>query len=136
MKKKNILKILLFIYLILLSWLVLFKLGFSISDMRRVRDVNFIPFYYDNIIEGDLFWLEPIFNILIFIPFGILLKKISCGIKINQAFLIFLVVSLFFEIMQYIMSIGASDITDVITNVLGGVIGFLVADIFTKRKNN
>lgn len=132
MREKKIFKIILCMYLILLSWLVIFKLGFSISDMRKVREVNFIPFYYDNIIEGDLFWLEPIFNMIAFVPFGILIKKINEDIKIKQCFFIFLTVSLLFEIIQYILSIGASDITDIITNTLGGLVGVLVVSILRK----
>ena len=34
--------------------------------------------------------------------------------------------SLFFEVTQYIFAIGASDITDVIDNTLGAVIGILL----------
>ena len=69
---KRKIKILLAVYIILLCWLVLFKFGFSISDMRRIREINLIPFRYTNVVEGDLFWLEPLFNIVVFFPFGIL----------------------------------------------------------------
>lgn len=133
---KKILKILLCIYLVLLSWLVIFKLGFSISDMRRVREINIIPFYYDNIIEGDLFWLEPIFNMISFVPFGILVKKINNDIKTKQGLFIFLTVSLLFEIIQYLLSIGASDITDIITNTLGGLVGISIVNILNKIRRN
>ncbi|MDD7353263.1 MAG: VanZ family protein [Peptoniphilaceae bacterium] len=116
----------------LLCWLVLFKLGFSISGIRRVREINLVPFRYDNVIEGDLFWLEPIFNMVAFLPFGILLRKLDCNIKFG--FCIFLIVSLFFETVQFIFSIGVSDITDIITNIMGGVIGMLIVDILDKNK--
>jgi len=131
-KKKKVLKILLVIYIILLSWLVLFKLGFSFSGIRRIREINLIPFRYDNVIEGDLYWLEPLFNMIAFLPFGILLRKLDCDIKCG--FSIFLLVSLFFEIIQYILSIGVSDITDIITNVIGGVLGMVMINILDKNR--
>lgn len=129
--KKKI-KILLVVYIILLSWLVLFKFGFSISDMRRIREINLIPFRYTNVVEGDLFWLEPLFNIVAFLPFGILLKKLNYDVKFG--FWIFLLVSLSFETIQYILSIGVSDITDIITNVIGGVAGMVIVTILNKNK--
>ena len=129
---KRKIKILLAVYIFLLCWLVLFKFGFSISDMRRIREINLIPFRYTNVVGGDLFWLEPLFNVMVFLPFGILLKELNYDVKFG--FLIFLLVSLFFETIQYILSIGVSDTTDIITNVIGGVVGMVVVNILNKNK--
>lgn len=129
---KRKIKILLAVYIILLCWLVLFKFGFSISDMRRIREINLIPFRYTNVVGGDLFWLEPLFNVMVFLPFGILLKELNYDVKFG--FWIFLLVSLFFETIQYILSIGVSDTTDIITNVIGGVVGMVVVNILNKNK--
>ena len=47
--------------------------------------------------------------------------------------------SLALETVQYILSIGSSDITDLITNSLGGIIGIsaynLIIITFKKKKN-
>ncbi|MFK4934083.1 VanZ family protein [Lactococcus formosensis] len=56
----------------------------------------------------------------------------------NGAFLenggaIFLV-SLFVEILQFIFGIGATDITDIITNTSGGLIGLLLYHAFQKNE--
>lgn len=40
--------------------------------------------------------------------------------------------SLFFETVQFIFAIGASDITDLITNSLGGIIGVFIAIVISK----
>lgn len=40
--------------------------------------------------------------------------------------------SLFFETVQFIFAIGASDITDLITNSLGGIIGVFAAIVISK----
>ena len=41
-----------------------------------------------------------------------------------------------FETLQFILKIGAFDITDLITNTLGGVIGLVVFKIIEKAFNN
>ena len=48
MKKKSyyIASILFLLYLVLLIWIILFKLQFSITALDRVREINLIPFYY------------------------------------------------------------------------------------------
>jgi glycopeptide antibiotics resistance protein len=48
-------------------------------------------------------------------------------------------VSLLFELIQYIFTIGGSDITDLISNTLGGVIGigfYIVFSRILKEKTN
>jgi len=68
--KSNIwLKTLFSIYIILLIWIILFRLNFSISSIHRIREINLIPFYYENVYEGDIPIFEAILNVLIFLPF-------------------------------------------------------------------
>ena len=43
-------------------------------------------------------------------------------------------VSLFVEILQYIFGIGATDITDIITNTSGGLMGLLLYHAFQKNE--
>lgn len=120
--KMSMVKILFAIYCILLVWIILFKLSFSINDLSRFRSMNLIPFYY-NSINAKFHFREIIENVLIFIPFGIYLKVI--GINTNKAIVYGFSISLLLEVCQYIFYIGASDITDIITNTLGTVIGVL-----------
>ncbi|MGI5949781.1 VanZ family protein [Peptoniphilus sp.] len=65
-------------------------------------------------------------NIVIFLPFGILVPEISKRFrKLSKLFLLALLTSFFIEFTQFF--IGRSvDIDDVILNVTGGVIGFLI----------
>ena len=64
--------------------------------------------------------------VLMFMPFGIylclLLPKSRFGVKL----LLISVVSLLLEICQYILAIGRSDITDLITNICGGLFGIIL----------
>ena len=119
MKEERKTKILLGIYLILLIWIILFKLSFSSEELERFRRINLIPFYYSTKTNFQL--REVLDNVFIFIPLGILLKMeeienkkvIGCGF----------IFSFILESMQFILAIGASDITDVITNTTGTLIG-------------
>ena len=118
----NLTRILFTIYLIVLGWILLLKLGVQFSYMEK-RNLNFIP-YNDYFMQGKIDAAETILNILIFVPLGIyagiLFKKWTTGKK----FLFFFLVSLGFEALQFILKIGAFDITDIINNTLGGIIGF------------
>ena len=128
MKKKEKINytvpILFLLYLALLIWIILFKLQFSILDLDRVREINLIPFYYEH--EVTFHATEVLQNVLIFMPFGIylclLLPKSRFGVKV----LLISVVSLLLEICQYVLAIGRSDITDLITNICGGLFGIIL----------
>lgn len=77
MKKKSyyIASILFLLYLVLLIWIILFKLQFSITALDRVREINLIPFYYKE--EISFHATEVLENVLIFVPFGIYLCSTS-----------------------------------------------------------
>lgn len=145
MKKKEcdkttcLIPILFIIYIVLLAWIILFKLQFSISQLDTVRSINLIPFYYKNEVNLTFHLKEVIENIAIFVPFGIYLCmfKHEPGLKIKVVILI--VASLILETTQYIMAIGRTDITDLITNICGGLIGIglhwlLVKIVSSERK--
>ena len=129
--KSNIwLKTLFIIYVILLIWIIIFRLNFSVSSIHRIRELNLIPFYYENVYEGDI----PIFffflNVLIFLPFGIYLKMF--GITNKKTILSGFVISCLFELCQFIFRFGASDITDIITNTLGTICGIYLYILLCK----
>nr|WP_063856925.1 glycopeptide resistance protein VanZ-A [Niallia circulans]CAB61225.1 VayZ protein [Niallia circulans] len=123
---------LLALYLVTLIWLVLFKLQYNILSVFHYhqRSLNLIPFAA----HGSL--REMIDNIIIFIPFGLLLnvnfKKV--GFLLKFAFI--LVLSLTFELIQFIFAIGATDMTDVITNTVGGFLGLKLYGLSNKHINN
>lgn len=108
--------LLLIIYLFALCWILLFKLGISFSYMGN-RQVNLIPF------DRAFLTGENIMNAIVFIPLGIyaglLFEKWPFVRKLGFFFLF----SATIEILQYILRIGAFDVTDIITNTSGGVIG-------------
>lgn len=137
MKKKISLTHILFgVYCILLIWIILFKLSASLEDIKMMaghRAVNLIPFYYDN--EVSMHLSEVIENLLIFIPFGLYLCMLGMGL--GKSVLTGFIFSLTMELCQYAFAIGGSDITDIITNTLGTLIGatlYLVLTLIFKNK--
>jgi glycopeptide antibiotics resistance protein len=122
------------LYLVILLWLVLFKLKVNISSVfdHHHRSLNLLPFAAPSRVHGEIGFGEMIYNCLFFIPFGLLLdvnfKKI--GFLPKLAFIMFFSISV--EIIQYIFAIGVTDITDVITNTLGGFIGLTLYSLFNK----
>jgi glycopeptide antibiotics resistance protein len=118
------------IYLIAICWILLFKLGVQFSYMER-RSVNLIPFNEPLFLSS-----ENILNAIIFIPLGIysgiLFKRWSVG----SQFLFFFLLSLIIEGSQYIFRVGAFDVTDIITNTVGGVVGWIIFNVINKAFSN
>lgn len=111
------------IYLFLLVWIIIFKTEFSIEPLKGLQGINLEPFKYVKRVGNTINFADVIENMVVFIPFGLLLKMVNRHISILYATLLFFATSLFFEVMQYVLCIGISDITDLITNTLGGMVG-------------
>jgi glycopeptide antibiotics resistance protein len=129
---------LLALYLVTLIWLVLFKLSFNISKVldHHHRSLNLIPFAAPSIVNGKINFDEMIYNCLFFIPFGLLLNVNFKKVGFLPKFIFILIFSLTAELIQFIFAIGATDITDVITNTLGGFLGLKLYDLGNKFINN
>ena len=128
--------VLFLIYLILLVWIILFKLQFSIHDLDMVRSVNFIPFYYDKEI-GTEFHLKEVFeNLLIFVPMGIYLQMLLPKGRVHGKLAVIAGTSLLLETAQYVLAIGRSDITDLLSNTTGGLLGLALYCIIARLLRN
>lgn len=112
------------VYLLLLCWLVLFKFAVRAEDLPRLRGLNLIPFHYDS--ENSVHLREVVLNVLAFVPAGFYFSAIFSKRSIFLAPAAAALVSLLFELSQWVFSIGASDITDLITNTFGGFCGMLL----------
>lgn len=132
---KSLSKALLALYLLILLWLVLFKFSFNLSLIwdYQTRSINLIPFAGVNE-RGNL--REIIYNCLVFIPFGLLLSLNFKRTNFWRKLAFVLVISLTAELAQFVFAIGASDITDLITNTLGGFLGLMLYDLSNKYINN
>lgn len=137
--QKNLTLILLCIYLIVLTWIILLKMefDFSLLGQMNLRSINLIPFAGSVIVNGQVDTSEIILNVVAFVPFGIYLSMLQQEWSFAKKLIPIFGVSFGFEILQFIFSIGASDITDLIGNTLGGAIGIaifgLVAIVFKEN---
>jgi len=73
-------------------------------------------------------WFNNLFgNVIIFIPFGLLLPIcLRKGNSLISNLYWTLMVSFFIEAAQYYFYVGIFDVDDIILNVIGGFIGFIV----------
>ena len=136
-KKLNLVTVLAFIYILFLIWLIMFKLSTpsEIMTMEHRRSINMIPFHYD--VETTAHFEEVIYNILVFIPFAVYLRMLRKESK--KVILAGFALSFSMELLQYVIGIGATDITDLIGNVCGtatgvGIYGALCALFKNKER--
>lgn len=121
--------------LFLIKLLFLSRVSFlELFNSQRTLDksINLIPFYsITEYISGSTANLKRfafsnlVGNIVIFIPFGIYLPLLKKDKRVITNLLFIFIVSLFVEIIQGLLGIGASDIDDIILNCLGGWVGIL-----------
>lgn len=122
--------ILFLIKLLLLSRVSLLDL-FN-SQRTLDRSINLIPFHsikeyiFTNSATIKKFAFSNVVgNIVIFIPLGAYLSLFKNNKRVITNLLFIFIVSLFIEIIQGLLGIGASDIDDIILNCLGGLVGIL-----------
>lgn len=122
MKSKKILGLSYIVYLLLLTWIIVFKFRLDFSSLDYIRSVNFIPFRGNWLVNGIS---ETLVNLLLFIPVGVYVKLIFNDSKVLVQLVYIATISVLFEVLQYILCVGVSDITDVVMNLLGGIIGII-----------
>ena len=123
------------IYLIALYWILLLKLGVRFSYMGT-RKINLTPFSEPLILNGKVDVSEIILNVVIFVPLGIYAGILFESWVFGKKLFLFFLISLIVEGLQFILAVGAFDITDIITNTLGGIIGLMIFKAIEKAFNN
>lgn len=103
---------------------------------RFIRGLKIIEFYE---IEYSLGIIKKtiildILNMIIFIPFGILITHYIKKYKVLNIILISLLISIIIELFQLFTLIGAFMLNDLIINVLGGLIGSIIYILVTNGK--
>ncbi len=132
----NRLTVTLFImYSIALFWILLFKMGVQFSYMEN-RNINLIPFRESLFLHNKINVGETLLNVVIFIPLGIYAGVLFKRWTVGKKLLCFFLISLMFEMLQLIFRLGAFDITDIITNTSGGIIGLIIFGVIKKLFNN
>jgi glycopeptide antibiotics resistance protein len=120
---KSLPKLLLAVYVLFLAWLILFKTSIDFSSVLfdyQSRSLNLVPF-----VGYSTGMREMLENLIVFVPLGLLLsvnfKQVSFWRKLALLFFF----SFAAEAIQYALAIGTTDITDLIMNTLGGLIGLV-----------
>jgi len=120
------------IYVILLIWALYFKCGIhhiTYWQEKRLPLVSELKWaftgilYYIEIfpnIEAIIYFLILLGNVVAFVPFGIFLRHFT---NQSQAIAILATSSFVFETIQLFTGIGGPEIYDLITNLLGGLLG-------------
>ena len=120
---QSVLTVVLFvIYAVLLVGVVLFKFPFQYQLTDSGRHLNLIPFAgsFEN---SRLGIGEVAENALIFVPFGIYISMLANRWSVGVRIAVIAGSSVVFEAIQFAFAIGRSDITDVLGNTLGGLVG-------------
>lgn len=126
LRHKRVTSILFIVYFLLLTWIIVFKMELSMSNLVAERSINFIPFKESAIVNGRISFSEIINNAIVFIPVGVFTAMLADNLKFIKMAAVPFGISLFYEITQYIFAVGACDITDLINNTLGGIVGILI----------
>lgn len=143
-KDKQIHCSLLYVYICLILFLTIIPRDFSLNPNYK----NVIPLQYpfDNLRPfNDLFLMRKgavidiVLNILMMIPFGFLYSKVKNNNNLFKVVVITFLFSLFIESFQLITSIfliyqRSFDVTDILTNTLGGLLGYSFYKILIKLK--
>lgn len=127
------------VYFLILSWLILGKMQPNwdwllclLDGHSGMRSLNLIPFAAPRIINGQPDYSEVWQNLLVFLPFGLymglLLPKHHLLLRLLPAFL----TSLLFELIQLFSGIGAADVTDLLSNTVGALLGLIAIAVFNK----
>jgi glycopeptide antibiotics resistance protein len=120
------------VYALVLIGLVLFKFPFSYDDTGTGRHVNLIPFAGSFTAQGTLRLGEIVENVLVFVPFGIYLCMLRPGWSFGRKLIPIVATTVAFEAIQYAFAIGRADVTDVIGNALGGILGIAVYAVLAR----
>ena len=122
------------IYLVLLVWVILWKLEKPwVGEAALLpRPLKLVPF----VASGDAGPSNPeevLANILLFIPFGLYLGSLARSWKWWQLTAVFLGASLVLETSQHLLSTGSFDTSDLISNTLGGLAGLGILTLARRR---
>lgn len=113
------------LYLVMLVWFVLWKFESPWVGDGALREISLVPFASDSGFELRSL-LEPTVNVICFVPLGVYLGVLAPAWHRWQAFAAILATSLVLETAQFVLALGVSDVTDLITNTIGGLLGVLL----------
>ena len=126
--QRKILWFVFILYLAVLLRITVFRSGFSIMGAFSGGEINIVPIAdLIKVFLSDKRNFVYLFfgNIIWFVPFGFLLRRLT---KLSLKKIIFFgfLLSLFIETMQFIFGVGVSETDDLILNTIGAAIGAVI----------
>jgi glycopeptide antibiotics resistance protein len=111
------------VYLALLVWSVLWKLDAPFIGGGSTGEVKLVPF-----VRTDQFGtskpFELVANVLLFVPFGLYLGLLLAPPRRwAKAVPAIAATSFALEAAQYLLAVGSADVSDLILNTAGGLVG-------------
>ncbi len=145
-------KALFVIYLVFLILFVVLKFDGSFNTLQEtirtiewnremgIINANIVPFrtIVAQIKHANSIWAlkNLLANILLFMPWGFLLPLIQERLKTIIPFMcLSLVFILLIEMTQFVFLIGQFDVDDIILNLVGAILGYIVAWVLSSRKS-
>ncbi|MGT2935089.1 VanZ family protein [Streptococcus castoreus] len=136
MGKRKVTVSVFYCYLFMLVWCILFKFDLASSwQFGRFSHINWIPYSEPLMINHQIVPFEMIFNVLLFVPFGLYLKILDPSRTTFRVLSYGILTSFLLEALQFLTGVGMADITDIIHNGLGTLVG-LVFYAFLKKCYN
>ena len=120
----TLLVVLFVVYLVLLIWVILWKV--EVPWVGRAaglpRPIKLVPFVASGDFDASA-PLEVVANVALFIPFGVYLKLLAPSWRWWALAGVFVGASVVLETGQHLLSTGSFDVTDIIDNTAGGLVG-------------
>ena len=128
MKNKKITRIIILLYIVLL-FAYPYILGRNVSDIngslpffdKIVQNTNLIPFNFNYDINLDIIVKNIALKLLLFVPFGMIMKK---EVTFKQGICALLLLSICKEILHLVTFAGYFDINDILLYIVGYLIGW------------
>lgn len=134
------------VYIVALCYFLFFAELLGRTDMNRDYHYNLILFKeitrfirYRHVLGWFAVFANIFGNVLIFVPFGMLIPVLSKRYKrLPGVTLLSFELSLAVELIQLITKVGSCDVDDMLLNTLGGMLGFVcykIASGISKKKH-
>ena len=130
--EKNTLNVKLFLFILVTSIYFSFLLTVTLLGRypNKSSGINLLFMTYKLAFMGsEAAWLDILYNIVLYIPIGIVLLHYKC-LKLRIVTLLLIPLSI--EFIQLLTMRGLFEISDIINNCIGGLLGSLLAWILLK----
>lgn len=125
--------VLMIVYLLALTWIVVFSMSFPPPVRESAREVHAVPFVETYEMNGSAVIPSFIVTAMLFLPIGVYGSLITPHWLVISKVIPVLLLSTVFEVFLFIFNIGIFDTTDICLAGIGAVAGIIIE--YVLRKN-